>query len=250
MTSDQVRDGSKRMAADESIGGASIDGRKTGLDDPRALDILTTEHWSLLSTRTLGYQEMFGRATIFIGILSGTIVALALLAQATKFGRETLSFALVLMSVDLFIGVATFVRSVAINFEDAHWVAGMNLLRRAYLQMVPDLERYFVTSPDPEANQPALAYGTPQRLANLSNSLTTTSSVVAALNSVLAGALAADVIALFGAGVIVAVFVGFGVSLVTAVSHVRYASRYRRSRVPSAPASGSAMTDAASWSSK
>lgn len=44
----------------------------TGLDDPRAVDILTTEHWSLLSTRTLGYQEMFSRATILVAILSGT----------------------------------------------------------------------------------------------------------------------------------------------------------------------------------
>jgi hypothetical protein len=180
---------------------------------------------------------MFGRATIFIGILSGTIVALALLAQATKFGRETLSFGLVLMSVDLFIGVATFVRSVTINFEDARWVAGMNLLRHAYLQIVPDLERYFVSGHDPEADEPALGYGAPQRLANLSNSLTTTSSVVAALNSVLAGALAADLSALLGAGVVVAVSVGFGISLVSAVSHVRYAYRFRRSRVPSTPAS-------------
>src|SRR6266540_900034 len=67
---------------------ANTDRRKTGLDDPRALDILTTEHWSLLSTRTLGYQEMFGRITIFVAILSGTVVALALLAQATHFRRR------------------------------------------------------------------------------------------------------------------------------------------------------------------
>ncbi len=46
--------------------------RRTGLDDPRALDVLTTEHWSLLSARTLGYQEMFGRTTIFIGVLSAS----------------------------------------------------------------------------------------------------------------------------------------------------------------------------------
>ena len=116
-----------------------------GLDDPRAVDILTTEHWSLLSTRTLGYQEMFSRATIFIGVLSGTVIALALLAQATHFGREILWFALLLISVALFVGLATFVRSVAINFEDARWVAGMNLPRDAYLQIVPDLEPFFVT---------------------------------------------------------------------------------------------------------
>ena len=82
------------------------DQRKTGLDDPRALDILTTEHWSLLSARTLGYQEMFGRTTIFIGVLSGTIIALALLAQVTRFGYETLTFAAVLFAVSLFIGLA------------------------------------------------------------------------------------------------------------------------------------------------
>jgi hypothetical protein len=34
--------------------GAGPPGRGRGLDDPRAVEILTTEHWSLLSTRTLG----------------------------------------------------------------------------------------------------------------------------------------------------------------------------------------------------
>jgi hypothetical protein len=70
---------------------ANTDRPTTGLDDPRAVDILTTEHWSLLSTRTLGYQEMFSRATIFVAILSGTVVALALLAQATNFRRGSVS---------------------------------------------------------------------------------------------------------------------------------------------------------------
>ena len=138
-----------------------MDGDRTGLEDPRALDILTTEHWSLLSTRTLGYQEMFGRATIFVGVLSGAIVGLALLAQATHFGRETLAFALVLFSVSLFIGIATFVRSVAINYEDARWVAGMTLLRSAYLQMVPELKPFFVSPHEPSVEGRTMPYGSP-----------------------------------------------------------------------------------------
>ncbi len=72
----------------------SADQSRIGLDDPRAVSILTTEHWSLLSARTLAYQEMFGRTTIFIAILSATIVALAPLAQATGFGRPTLWLAI------------------------------------------------------------------------------------------------------------------------------------------------------------
>jgi type III secretory pathway component EscS len=207
---------------------ASTDRRKTGLDDPRALQILTTEHWSLLSTRTLGYQEMFGRATIFVAALSGTVVALALLAQATHFGPETLSFGLVLISVALFIGLATFVRSVAINFEDARWLKGMNLLRNAYLQIVPELEPFFLTGHDPQADGRTLGHGSRQRLINLANSLTTTSSVVAALNSLLAGALASDVIALFSAPYVMVAAVGAGVSVVSGALHVRYAARFRR----------------------
>lgn len=212
------------------------DQRKTGLDDPRALDILTTEHWSLLSARTLGYQEMFGRTTIFIGVLSGTVIALALLAQATRFGRETLAFVAVLFCVSLFIGLTTFIRCVAINLEDARWVMGMALLRQAYLQIVPELERFFVASVDPRA----LGYGAPQRLGQLGTSLTTTSSVVAALNSMLAGSLAGDLSALIGLPLTQSLVLGVGVSLVSAVFHVLYAARVRRRHVPATRSPGEA----------
>jgi hypothetical protein len=226
------RDDRLTTAPEKPVGPPNADRRTTGLDDPRALDILTTEHWSLLSTRTLGYQEMFGRTTIFVAILSGTVVALALLAQATNFRREALWFALMLISVALFIGLATFVRSVAINYEDARWVTGMNLLRRAYLQIVPELEPFFVTGHEPDADGRDLAEGSPQRLANLVNSLTTTSGVVAALNSLLAGSLAGDLGALFGAGAALNAAIGAGVSLVSAGLHVRYAACFRESHVP------------------
>jgi len=200
----------------------------TGLNDPRAVEILTTEHWSLLSARSLGYQEMFGRATIFVTILSGIVIALTLMAQATAFGRDTLLTALLLVSVALFIGLATFVRSVAINYEDAVWVAGMKRLREAYVQIVPELKPFFVA-----IHEKPLAHGAPQHMANLASSLTTTSSVIAALNSILAGSFAGDVAALCGSGLATIVISGVSVSLVSAVAHVRYASRFRRKHPPS-----------------
>ena len=205
---------------------------RRGLDDPRALDILTTEHWSLLSTRSLGYQEMIGRATVFISIVAATIVALALLAQATRFGRETLSIALLLLLVALLIGVATFVRCVVISFEDARWVAGMSLVRKAYLEIVPALAPYFVTGHEPLPDRRGLAHGAPQRLRNLANSLTTIAGVVAALDSLLAGTLAAGVAAQVGARTAVFALVGAAVSVVSAVMHVRGAARFRRRHDP------------------
>ena len=203
------------------------DNPKTGLDDPRALEILTTEHWSLLSSRTLGYQEVIGRTTIFVSIVSATVVALAVLAQPRYFGPAFYWFALLLLSVAFGIGIATFFRSVTINYEDALWVAGMNLLRKAYVQIVPELKPYFVTSYEPEDEQRRLAFGSRQRLANLANSLTTTSSVGAALNSVLAGALASDVSALAGGGAAIDVVTGVVISLVSGAVHVAYAARFR-----------------------
>jgi hypothetical protein len=232
MNGQQAQNTDEHTSVDRAGDSANADLPRTGLDDPRAVSILTMEHWSLLSARTLGYQEMFSRATIFIGVVSATVVALALLAQATRFGRETLLVGALLVSVALFIGLVTFVRSVRINYEDACWVEGMTLLRHAYLKIVPELEPFFVTKHEPTLDLGSLAHGTPQRPQNLATSLTTTSGVVAALNSVLAGALTSDVTALAGLRLAVAAAVGVGISLVSAVLHIQYAARFRRIHVP------------------
>ena len=233
MSREQAPDGSMRST--RNVAEDSTDGPETrrGLDDPRALEILTTEHWSLLSTRTLGYTEMFARATIFVALLSATLVAFALLAQANHFGPETLPLAFALISVALFIGATTFVRSVAVNDEDARWVAGMNLLRQAYLQIVPELEPFFITGHARTVGPDALGHGRPQRSVNLLNSLTTTSGLISALNSVLAGLLAATIAALFGAITGITIAIAIAVSLVSAAIHVRYAARYRQVHQPS-----------------
>jgi hypothetical protein len=86
------------------------------------------------------------RAALFIAALSGAVVALALVAQATDFGDGFVAFALVLLPVVFFVGVVTIVRLGQINSEDALWVQGLNRLRHAYLELAPELEPYFVTS--------------------------------------------------------------------------------------------------------
>ena len=82
---------------------------------------------------------------MFLTVLSGGVVGLALVAQATAFGEGFVLFALLVLPVVLFVGVTTFVRLVEVNNEDVHWVYGMNRLRHAYLDMEPELEPYFVT---------------------------------------------------------------------------------------------------------
>ena len=74
---------------------------------PNAASILATEHWSLLAARSLIWNEAMSRATVFLTVLSASIIALALLADATGFGLQTTTLALVLLPIVLLLGIAT-----------------------------------------------------------------------------------------------------------------------------------------------
>jgi hypothetical protein len=164
------------------------------------LQILTTEHWSLLSTRALSWNEAFSRATMFLSALTGAVVALALVAQATSFGEGFVTFALLILPVVLFVGVATFVRLVAINHEDVRWVIGMNLLRHAYLEAAPELIPYFITGwHDDEAGIMA-TFGARAGRGSFAHEFVTTPGVVGVIDGVLAGALTGIVTMRLGAG--------------------------------------------------
>jgi hypothetical protein len=115
------------------------------------LQILATEHWGLLATRSLSWTESFSRASMFLTLLSGAIVALAFVAQATSFSGPFQTFALLLLPLVFIVGWTTFVRLIEVNNEDAYWVTGMNRLRKAYVELEPDLEPYFVTGTTDDA---------------------------------------------------------------------------------------------------
>src|SRR3989454_2468724 len=111
------------------------------------LQVLATEHWSLLATRSLTYTESLGRINMFLAILSGAVIALALVAQADHFGTAFISIAVFMLSVVLLVGVFTIARLTSLNGDDYRWVIGMNRLRNAYLELHPELRPHFVTSP-------------------------------------------------------------------------------------------------------
>src|SRR5918995_788587 len=112
---------------------------------PNAAAILATEHWSLLAARALIWNEAMSRATVFLTVLSASIIALALLADATGFGAQTTTLALVLLPVVFLLGLAAYARLVQINTEEFQLVLAMNRLRHAYLTIEPGLERYLTT---------------------------------------------------------------------------------------------------------
>lgn len=155
------------------------------------LQILTTEHWSLLSTRAVTWNEAFSRATMFLSALSGAVVALALVAGTTSFDNGFLTFASFLLPAVLFVGVSTFRRLVEINREDVGWVIGMNRLRHAYLEAAPSLRPYFVTGDTDDEPGIMATFGARAGPGGFVHEFVTTPGLIMVVNGVVAGALAA-----------------------------------------------------------
>jgi hypothetical protein len=120
---------------------------------------LSTEHWSLLSARSLAYNEAFVRAGMFLTFLSMSFVALALLAQAMSFGRDFLSVAALVLTFDFLIGVTTFGRINGANFDDLRALHGMARIRHAYTQITPLVTPYLTTPTHDDIDAVTTAYG-------------------------------------------------------------------------------------------
>jgi len=192
---------------------------RSGVTDAVRAQILATEHWSLLATRSMTWNEVFSRASMFITVLSAAVVALALVAQATAFGPAFRLFALLVLPVVLLVGVTTILRLGAANADDFGLVLGVNRLRHGYLELAPELEPYFVTGYHDDVAGIFQSYGLGYH-AGLVRVLSATPNLVAAISAVVAGVLGALFAQLLGASDVDAVVVGVVVALVAIVGHV------------------------------
>jgi hypothetical protein len=176
------------MAADEGSDGAGHHVPAWEVTDSMRLQILSTEHWSLLASRSLAWNESFSRAGMFLGTVSGAIVALAL---AANFGHTFLLFALAILPVVLYLGVTTVVRLGESNYHDFRCVVGMNRIRSAYLEMAPELARYFIMSQHDDLKGIMTTQGNRPGVRFPVHLLSATPAVVSTLTAVVAGAIGA-----------------------------------------------------------
>ncbi|HEV8194523.1 MAG TPA: hypothetical protein VGP82_23975 [Ktedonobacterales bacterium] len=212
---------------------------RSGVTDAVRAQILATEHWSLLATRSMTWNEVFSRASMFITVLSAAVVALALVAQATAFGPGFRTFALLVLPVVLLMGLATLIRLAEDNTEDFGLVVGMNRLRHAYLELAPELEPYFVTSHHDDEDGIMRSYGLGSSF-SLGRIIAGTPNLVAAINVVVVGVLAALVADTLGAPDVADVAVGIVAALASAagcgVLAFRSWTQGRRTHRPRFPA--------------
>ncbi|MFF2369515.1 hypothetical protein [Agromyces sp. NPDC058110] len=128
-------------ASDDRLRGA------TGLTDAQKslrAQMLATEHWSLLASRSTTQSEVLTRIAIFLTLVSAGLVTLGVLGNATGFrGWFGLAAIGVIVLLTL-LGVITQVRVFNTATEDLAYVLAMNRLRGAYLDLDPGIEPYFL----------------------------------------------------------------------------------------------------------
>jgi hypothetical protein len=163
---------------------------------PERLQILATEHWSLLATRGMAWNEMFSRTGMFLTALSASMVAIALVADATDSRSTFRAFALLIIPVVLLLGVGTYIRLLEARIEDIWTVIGMNRLRRGYFEIAPDLERYFVTSGHDDSDGIIKTYHLGEAPTRRSPFIAATFAIVGVIDAVLIGVLAGLLVSL------------------------------------------------------
>jgi hypothetical protein len=196
------------------------------LDDPRILQILSTEHWSLLSARALVYNEAFARAGMFLTFLSASLVALAFVANAMSFDRQFLVLAAILMFVDIAIGLATLGRMLDASVEDLRSIAGMNRIRNAYVRIAPAVAPFLSSGIHDDAPGVLETYGDPRirtGLAAFIHGLTTAGGMILVIDSLLGAALGGIVAIFLGADMGGAFVAGGGAFLALFLILNRYA---------------------------
>jgi hypothetical protein len=212
-------------------------------DTPAALraQILATEHWSLLATRTNTWQEIFSRTAIFLTVLSATVVALSLVVQADGFGPGFRTFALAVLPLVFLVGLGTFIRLVEADIEDAWLVIAMNRLRHAYLELAPDLAPYFTTGFHDDEPSMLQTYTFRTRV-GVAHLLAGSPVIIGVIESLVGGVLAAVTCQALGAAPWLQVVAGVVVALATVAALGAFlrgkVRRLRRDYQPRFPSPG------------
>ena len=189
----------------------------TSLSDPRAVQILSTEHWSLLAGRSLVYNEAFTRGGMFLAFLSMSFVGLALLAQAMSFdsrfpGHHRRRPRLRLRDWPLL----TFVRIAGTGADDLRHVHGMARIRHAYTEIAPPVVPYLTTATNDDIPSVLTAYGpqsTSRRFGDLLYAFSTSLGLVGLITAMVGGVLAAVIALLIGLSGVVVLIVGAAIAL-------------------------------------
>ncbi|HXN57838.1 MAG TPA: hypothetical protein VN912_04535 [Candidatus Angelobacter sp.] len=144
---------------------------------------LTTEHFALQGARSTLTAESASRAALYLASLTGSLIALGFVTRdATVLGP----FAVAVLPALLILGEFTYWRLVNAGVEDFHYRWEIQRIRAYYRGFVPPGLTFFADAAVQDSAAPVRRFmGVRARDLNV---FLTIASMVAAINSILAGA--------------------------------------------------------------
>jgi hypothetical protein len=178
---------------------------------------VTTEHFVLQGARATTIAESTGRANMFLAAVSGGLVALGLVATASRLGAAFYGFGLVLLPTLALVGLVTFGRALQSSIEDTEYARRIALLRGYYFEHAPEIAPYLLSVPPAERLLMQRVPG------DRWQGYRTVAGMVAVITAVLAGSTAAlAAILIFDHSLAAAVISGTLIAVPTMIAMIRY----------------------------
>ncbi|KAA2260436.1 hypothetical protein F0L68_20075 [Solihabitans fulvus] len=156
---------------------------QAGPRHPDLMSALVTEHFVLQSAASTTVSEATGRASLYLSVLSSALVALGFAAQSPSM---VVPFASTVLPALLLLGIFTTVRLVDTGVQNVRYLAGIARIREYYRELDPRAARYF--TPWGAGGETAEALASLATKPSFLTGLFTAASMVAAINSIVAGA--------------------------------------------------------------
>lgn len=192
-------------------------------DDASVVSMLTTEHFTLQTARSATISEANGRAATFLSTVSGVLLALTLLGNASRLGLPFVLAAFALGLVLVLLGLTTFQRLLEAGIEDVRYGQGINRIRRYYLSRAPHLRPYFVQSEEDDLGSVMANMGIKPGRTQM---WLTGASGVAVVNAALVGALVGGVAGLLRVSLGWSFALAAGVGVLTLWAQLEYQRRF------------------------
>lgn len=183
------------------------------------VSIITTEHYTLQTGRSMTTAESNGRSSLFVGAVSSGLIALTFVGQIAHLGTAFFVFSLVVIPTLLLMGLITFERVRQAATVDGIYARGINRIRHLYLEYAPQMEPYFLLSTHDD-QEGTVAFEA--KLTTWWQVFMTTAGMIAVINSVLAGSFVGLLLAAFTLPLWIATSAGVVTFLLSLTIHLRY----------------------------
>jgi hypothetical protein len=208
---------------------------------PQVISIMTTEHYNLQSGRAMTISDTNGRASLFLGTVSTSLVALAFVSGLSRsgagggVGQTFYLFGLVLLPSLAFLGLVTFERVLQSGLEDLIYARGINRIRHLYQEHAPQMRPYFILSAHDDDMG---VMGNAAMRSGVWQIFLSTAGMVAVINSVIVGAFVSLLLTALPVALPLGASIGAGVVafLVSVFLHQRYQWRQGQRSLGALPA--------------